>query len=169
VQSTIVPVKFLVAVSLCVALNLLSASYDALARGSGGSHSSGSHSSGQHSSQSHAHSKAAPGVQRDNHGRIKRSAAAKDQFKRQQPCPSTGKATGAASGPTTTPIGGGKFTKTTTVEPGDAPGQSRAEYVVIKNQEGDTIRTYKDSYDRAGNYVNPRKPLRGGPEGRPAN
>ena len=71
---------------------------DTFARGSSGNHSSGSHSSGHHSSQSHAHSKAAPGVQRDNHGRIKRSAAAKDQFKRQQPCPSTGKSKGACPG-----------------------------------------------------------------------
>jgi hypothetical protein len=37
-------------------------------------------------------------VQRDSHGRIKRSAAAKDAFKRQQPCPSTGKSRGACPG-----------------------------------------------------------------------
>ena len=92
------PVQFLAGVALCLALNLLWAPYDAFARGSGGSHSSGSHSSGQHSSQSHAHSNAAADVQRDNHKRIKRSAAAKDQFKRQHPCPSTGKSTGACSG-----------------------------------------------------------------------
>jgi 5-methylcytosine-specific restriction endonuclease McrA len=35
---------------------------------------------------------------RDSHGRIKRSAAAKDAFKRQQPCPSTGKSRGACPG-----------------------------------------------------------------------
>ncbi len=38
------------------------------------------------------------GVQRDSHGRIKRSAAAKDAFKRQHPCPSTGRRTGACPG-----------------------------------------------------------------------
>ena len=37
-------------------------------------------------------------VQRDNHGRIKRSGAAKDAFKRQQPCPATGKSTGRCPG-----------------------------------------------------------------------
>lgn len=62
----------------------------------------------------------------------------------------------------------GKFEKTTTVKPGDGPGQSRAEYVVIKNEKGETIRTYKDSYDRGGKWMG-RTPLRGGPEGRPAN
>lgn len=47
---------------------------------------------------------AAPGytlhssVQRDSHGRIKRSAAARDAFKRQQPCPSTGRRSGACPG-----------------------------------------------------------------------
>jgi hypothetical protein len=98
VLSTVMSVKFLMGVALCVSLNLLWAPYAAVARGSGGSHSSGSHSSGQHSSKSYTHSKASPGVQRDNHGRIKRSAAAKDHFKRQQPCPSTGKSKGACPG-----------------------------------------------------------------------
>jgi hypothetical protein len=37
-------------------------------------------------------------VQRDNHGRIKRSGAAKDAFKREQPCPATGKSTGRCPG-----------------------------------------------------------------------
>src|SRR6266702_5002895 len=37
-------------------------------------------------------------VQRDGQGKIKRSAAAKDAFKRQQPCPSTGKSRGACPG-----------------------------------------------------------------------
>jgi hypothetical protein len=47
---------------------------------------------------------AAPGytldssVRRDRHGRIKRSSSAKSAFKRQQPCPSTGKATGRCPG-----------------------------------------------------------------------
>lgn len=37
-------------------------------------------------------------VQRDGHGRIKRSEAAKGAFKRQHPCPSTGKSRGACPG-----------------------------------------------------------------------
>jgi hypothetical protein len=37
-------------------------------------------------------------VQRDSHGRIRRSAAAKGAFKRQHPCPSTGKSSGACPG-----------------------------------------------------------------------
>lgn len=36
--------------------------------------------------------------QRDSHGRIHRSAAAKDTFKRQHPCPSTGRQSGACPG-----------------------------------------------------------------------
>jgi RHS repeat-associated protein len=61
---------------------------------------------------------------------------------------------------------GGKYTKTTEVRPGKGPGQSRAEITRVKNSEGKTIRTYKDSYDRANKFQH-RKPLRGGPEGRP--
>jgi RHS repeat-associated protein len=60
----------------------------------------------------------------------------------------------------------GKFTKTTEIRPGKGPGQSRAEYVRYKNEKGETIRTHKDSYDRAGNFQG-RKPLTGGPEKRP--
>ena len=71
---------------------------DALARGSGSSHSSGSHSSGQHSYKGRSHTKADPGVQRDSHGRIKRSGAAKSTFKKSHPCPSTGKNSGACPG-----------------------------------------------------------------------
>jgi hypothetical protein len=37
-------------------------------------------------------------VQRDNHGKIKRSKAAKSAFERQAPCPSTGKTHGACPG-----------------------------------------------------------------------
>ena len=36
--------------------------------------------------------------ERDSHGRIKRSTAAKDAFKHQNPCPSTGRRTGACPG-----------------------------------------------------------------------
>ncbi|MBA3673950.1 MAG: hypothetical protein H0W75_03180 [Chitinophagaceae bacterium] len=64
---------------------------------------------------------------------------------------------------------GGKYTKTTEVRPSTkSPGQSRAEYVRIKNSSGKVVKTYKDSYDR-GNKFQGRKPLRGGPEGRPQN
>jgi hypothetical protein len=73
------------------------------------SHSSKSHrakSSSAHSSYSHAYRKGyvAPGytlhssVQRDSHGRIKRSSAAKNAFKRQHPCPSTGRSSGNCPG-----------------------------------------------------------------------
>ncbi len=39
-----------------------------------------------------------PSVERDRHGKIKRSGAAKDAFKREQPCPATGKSTGRCTG-----------------------------------------------------------------------
>jgi hypothetical protein len=63
---------------------------------------------------------------------------------------------------------GEKFIKKTEIRPGNGPGQSRAEIVSIKNKEGKTVKTYKDSYDRANTFQH-RKPLRGGPEGRPQN
>ena len=44
--------------------------------------------------------------------------------------------------------------------------QQTAEYVRFKNERGEVVRTYKDSYDRAGNFRG-RTPLRGGAEGRP--
>ena len=59
-----------------------------------------------------------------------------------------------------------KYTKRTEVRSGNGPGQSRTEINVIKNNEGKTIKTYKDSYERANKFQH-RKPLRGGPEGRP--
>jgi hypothetical protein len=63
-------------------------------------------------------------------------------------------------------IGNGKFTKTTEVRPSNKkPGQSRAEYVRFKNSKGETIRSYKDSYDRANKFQG-RKPTEGDPEGR---
>jgi hypothetical protein len=61
---------------------------------------------------------------------------------------------------------GGKFTEKTKIVPGRGPGQSRAEVKTVKNPDGKTIRTQKDSFDRAGKFQG-RKPLRGGPEGRP--
>jgi hypothetical protein len=45
-----------------------------------------------------SHSKAVPGVARDSHGRIARSAKAKDNFKKSHPCPSTGRSSGACPG-----------------------------------------------------------------------
>jgi hypothetical protein len=39
-----------------------------------------------------------PSVQRDSHGKIKRSKAAKSAFERQTPCPSTGKTSGKCPG-----------------------------------------------------------------------
>jgi hypothetical protein len=63
---------------------------------------------------------------------------------------------------------GGKFEKKTKIIPGQGPGQSRSENVIIRNAAGKVIRTFKDSYDRANKFKH-RKHLRGGPEGRPAN
>ena len=96
--SQLVRWALLLLIPIGFSINLVWAPSDTFARGSSGSHSSGSHSSGQHSSQSHVHSKASPGVQRDNHGRIKRSPVAKDHFKKAHPCPSTGKSSGACPG-----------------------------------------------------------------------
>jgi hypothetical protein len=42
--------------------------------------------------------KSITGVARDEHGRFKRSEAVKDQFKRQHPCPATGKSSGPCPG-----------------------------------------------------------------------
>ncbi len=66
---------------------------------------------------------------------------------------------------TTETIGNGKYTKITEVRPGKGPGQSRAEYIRYKNSKGTTIRSVKDSYDRANKFQN-RKPTTGDPEGR---
>jgi hypothetical protein len=95
------------------ALLCLSGSQDAFAKGSSG-HSS-SHSSHSHRTSKSSSSKsgsaarykrnhvadgytAHPSVQRDSHGKIKRSAAAKDAFKRERPCPSAGKSSGRCPG-----------------------------------------------------------------------
>jgi hypothetical protein len=59
------------------------------------SDSSGSGTTGSGSGSS---SSSGPGVTRDSHGKIKRSVAAKDSFKRQHPCPSTGKTSGPCPG-----------------------------------------------------------------------
>ena len=44
------------------------------------------------------HTRAAIGVPRDSDGRIRRSVAAKDEFKHEHPCPSTGRPRGACPG-----------------------------------------------------------------------
>ena len=65
-------------------------------------HSSGSHRSYSHrtcSSRSYrVRSRSRTRVYSTRHGRIRRSAAAKDAFKREQPCPSTGRRSGACPG-----------------------------------------------------------------------
>ena len=43
-------------------------------------------------------SRATPGVARDSHGRIARSSQATSDFKKSQPCPSTGSSSGACPG-----------------------------------------------------------------------
>jgi len=69
------------------------------AKGSGGrSHSSGH---GSNDSYSHSHSsgsRAVTGVSRDSHGRIARSSSARSDFQQSNPCPSTGKTSGACPG-----------------------------------------------------------------------
>ena len=66
------------------------------------SHSSGHYSSSKHSSNysgsHHGGRKKAEGVTRDSHGRIARSERARDNFKKANPCPSTGKTSGACPG-----------------------------------------------------------------------
>jgi len=57
--------------------------------------------SSHRSSGSHAHpggSRKAAGVPRDSHGRIHRSAKAREQFKHNHPCPATGKSSGPCHG-----------------------------------------------------------------------
>jgi len=63
-----------------------------------------SRSKSHHSSKQKGHSskprksKAVSGVKRDKHGKIKRSSSAKSSFKKDHPCPSTGKSKGACHG-----------------------------------------------------------------------
>lgn len=64
----------------------------------GRSHRSGSAYSSHRNYGTRSTRSTAYGVQRDSHGRIKRSAAAKNDFKRQHPCPSTGRSNGACPG-----------------------------------------------------------------------
>lgn len=72
---------------LVVALLTLSCLAPAYARGS---------HSGSFGHASHSYS--SPSVPRDSNGRIHRSAAAKDEFKRSHPCPATGSSSGTCSG-----------------------------------------------------------------------
>ena len=67
---------------------LLCVPYAAFAKGGG---AQGSYSNG-------THGKAAPGVPRDANGKIARSLQAKQEFKKAQPCPSTGKSSGTCPG-----------------------------------------------------------------------
>lgn len=71
---------------LALAVALISAD-PAFARGHTGGHRAEQHSSRE-----------ALGVSRNRHGRIARSSEAKDAFKRGQPCPSTGRSSGACPG-----------------------------------------------------------------------
>ncbi|MFO0584080.1 MAG: HNH endonuclease signature motif containing protein [Anaeromyxobacter sp.] len=101
---------------------LLAAASPALAGRGGGPHGGSHHSSSshhastghrssgtRHSGGSHAHVTRGPRpprvhhfssgpVQRDAHGKLKRSSAAKGAWRRSHPCPSTGRTTGACPG-----------------------------------------------------------------------
>jgi 5-methylcytosine-specific restriction endonuclease McrA len=50
------------------------------------------------STYSGSHSKAAPGIQRDSHGNIARDPRQLNSFKKQHPCPATGKTYGSCPG-----------------------------------------------------------------------
>jgi hypothetical protein len=80
----------------------LLASPAALARGSHAhhaDHAQRSHSGrSQHSAKHASQARAWSGVKRDVHGRIARSAKAKDAFRKMHPCPATGKRYGACPG-----------------------------------------------------------------------
>ena len=93
-----------IAVAIAVCLPLAAA-----ARGGGGhgGHSSyssssaghaASHSSSTYSTHSSGRSTKAVGVERDSHGRIKRSSEARHEFQKSHPCPSTGATSGACPG-----------------------------------------------------------------------
>ncbi len=86
-------------------------SYSGSASSKHHSYSSGSHHSSRsstatrppkygsstHTSRSRSHTSTSTG-HRDSHGHVKRSVEAKDTFKRQHPCPSTGRSAGACPG-----------------------------------------------------------------------
>ena len=60
--------------------------------------SAGAHSTRAAPHVSESSGRAAAGVPRDAHGRIARSGKARTDFRKEHPCPSTGKATGACPG-----------------------------------------------------------------------
>jgi len=66
-------------------------------RTSSGTHTATSHYKSQYLNRS-SHRTVTPAAKRDSHGKIKRSEAEKDAFKRSHPCPSTGKSSGACPG-----------------------------------------------------------------------
>lgn len=88
--------------AVALACTTLVVQVTAFARGGGGHSSSHSSHSGSASSSSggsgHSGHHKAEGVARDSHGKIARSREAKDAFKRQHPCPSTGRSSGACPG-----------------------------------------------------------------------
>jgi hypothetical protein len=63
-----------------------------------GAAKSSSHSSSTHSTSHHGGKTRAVGVKRYKKGKIARSAKAKDAFRKRNPCPSTGKTSGACPG-----------------------------------------------------------------------
>jgi hypothetical protein len=80
-----------------------SSSHSSRSHSATGSQSSGSHSETKsHSSSTHSgtgsQSKTAPGVHRDSHGKIARDPRQTNAFKKQHPCPSTGKTSGSCPG-----------------------------------------------------------------------
>jgi hypothetical protein len=80
-----------IAVALAIALACFAPSLVAAKGGSGHSH----HAT---AAPSHSHSKAVPGVHRDAHGKIARDPRQANAFKKQHPCPSTGKSSGSCPG-----------------------------------------------------------------------
>ena len=86
-----------VTLAALLALALVGASFG---KGSSGGHShSSSHSTTHSSSSSEHHNKNyAEDVPRDEHGGIKRSEQAKDEFKKSHPCPANGNTSGPCPG-----------------------------------------------------------------------
>ncbi len=62
------------------------------------SHHSSHYSSSKSSTSHHGGRKKASGVKRDKKGKIARSTKAKDSFRKRNPCPSTGRTSGACPG-----------------------------------------------------------------------
>ena len=83
--------------ALTALATLLLASAPSFARSSLGSYSSHSASTQSYHAPS-THSKAVVGVPRDASGKIKRDPKARADFNKQNPCPSTGKSSGACPG-----------------------------------------------------------------------